>query len=239
MRKLLYPLIFLLAFSAYTQSINYVLEEEYLEYKKNGILYYKGTPFNGKTFSLHSNGELKDKQGYKNGISNGVKWYYTNGQLEKKVNKRIIKRYHYNGQLRSKEKYKNAIRNSGKWYYSNGQLNTKGKYKDGKEDGLWEYYLKDGQLNSKGKYKDGKEDGLWEEYYTNGQLNKKGKYKDGKEDGLWEYYLKDGQFLKLKFKDGEMDEWFEAYSEDGQLIINEEELNKLLDKLWKSMFSNF
>ena len=190
MRKLLYPLIFLLAFSAYTQSINYVLEEEYLEYKKNGILYYKGTPFNGKTFSLHSNGELKDKQGYKNGISNGVKWYYTNGQLEKKVNKRIIKRYHYNGQLRSKEKYKNAIRNSGKWYYSNGQL------------------------------------------------NKKGKYKDGKEDGLWEYYLKDGQFLKLKFKDGEMDEWIEAYSEDGQLIINEEELNKLLDKLWKSMFSN-
>ena len=214
MRKLLYPLIFLLAFSAYTQSINYVLEEEYLEYKKNGILYYKGTPFNGKTFSLHSNGELKDKQGYKNGISNGVKWYYTNGQLEKKVNKRIIKRYHYNGQLRSKEKYKNAIRNSGKWYYSNGQLNKKGKYKDGKEDGLWE------------------------EYYTNGQLNKKGKYKDGKEDGLWEYYLKDGQFLKLKFKDGEMDEWIEAYSEDGQLIINEEELNKLLDKLWKSMFSN-
>jgi len=213
-RKLLYPLIFLLAFSAYTQSINYVLEEEYLEYKKNGILYYKGTPFNGKTFSLHSNGELKDKQGYKNGISNGVKWYYTNGQLEKKVNKRIIKRYHYNGQLRSKEKYKNAIRNSGKWYYSNGQLNKKGKYKDGKEDGLWE------------------------EYYTNGQLNKKGKYKDGKEDGLWEYYLKDGQFLKLKFKDGEMDEWIEAYSEDGQLIINEEELNKLLDKLWKSMFSN-
>ena len=173
MRKLLYPLIFLLAFSAYTQSINYVLEEEYLEYKKNGILYYKGTPFNGKTFSLHSNGELKDKQGYKNGISNGVKWYYTNGQL-----------------------------------------------------------------NKKGKYKDGKEDGLWEEYYTNGQLNKKVKYKDGKEDGLWEYYLKDGQFLKLKFKDGEMDEWFEAYSEDGQLIINEEELNKLLDKLWKSMFSN-
>ena len=35
-----------------------------------------------------------------------------------------------------------------------------------------------------------------------------------------------------------MDEWIEAYSEDGQLIINEEELNKLLDKLWKSMFSN-
>ena len=197
MRKLLYPLIFLLAFSAYTQSINYVLEEEYLEYKKNGILYYKGTPFNGKTFSLHSNGELKDKQGYKNGISNGVKWYYTNGQL-----------------------------------------NKKGKYKDGKEDGLWEEYYTNGQLNKKGKYKDGKEDGLWEYYLKDGQLNKKGKYKDGKEDGLWEYYLKDGQFLKLKFKDGEMDEWFEAYSEDGQLIINEEELNKLLDKLWKSMFSN-
>ena len=55
-------------------------------------------------------------------------------------------------------------------YYENGRLEEKANYKDGKEDGLWEYYFENGQLQGKGNYKDGKEDGLCEYYFENGQL---------------------------------------------------------------------
>ena len=45
----------------------------------------------------------------------------------------------------------------------------------------------------KENYKDGIQDGPFEYYYEkNGQLSKKGNYKDGKEDGLWETYRVDG-----------------------------------------------
>ena len=68
------------------------------------------------------------------------------------------------------------------------QLLRKGGYRDGKEDGLWEFYWNNGQLENKGNYIDGNRDGLWEYYHENGQPWAKGSYKDGKEDGLWECY---------------------------------------------------
>ena len=68
------------------------------------------------------------------------------------------------------------------------QLLRKGGYRDGKEDGLWEFYWNNDQLESKGNYIDGNRDGLWEYYHENGQPWAKGSYKDGKEDGLWECY---------------------------------------------------
>ena len=74
----------------------------------------------------------------------------------------------------------------------------KGKFKNGKRVGLWEYYWKNGQLRIKLSYKDGEFDGLWEEYYISGMLERKGNYKEGELDGLWEFFNEDGSLEKTK-----------------------------------------
>ena len=69
-------------------------------------------------------------------------------------------------------------------YHENGQIRSKGSYKDGKQDGPWEFYDDNGQLIEKYSYK-------------NGQVLKKSSYKDYGKDGLWEEYDDNGQ-LKSK-----------------------------------------
>ena len=41
-------------------------------------------------------------------------------------------------------------------FYENGQLKSKGNYKDGKEDGLWEYFDEDGKETKTEEWKGGK-----------------------------------------------------------------------------------
>ena len=94
------------------------------------------------------------------------------------------------------------------------QLLRKGGYRDGKEDGLWEFYWNNGQLESKGNYSDGNREGLWVFYWNNGQLENKGNYIDGNRDGLWEYYHENGQpWAKGSYKDGKEDGLWECYEE--------------------------
>jgi antitoxin component YwqK of YwqJK toxin-antitoxin module/GH24 family phage-related lysozyme (muramidase) len=89
--------------------------------------------------------------------------------------------------------------------YHNGQLRSKGSYKEGNKDGMWEIYNKDGQLEEKGPYKDDIAEGEWEWYYDNGNLHTKGLYKDGKRDGVWEWYDISGNLVfKGLYKDDEL-----------------------------------
>ena len=93
----------------------------------------------------------------------------------------------------------------GEWrcWYENGQMQSKGIYKEGKEEGEWEYRYSNGQLESKGKYKEGKEEGEWEYWYSNGQLESKGKYKNGNREGEWIYLRKIGIIAsKVIYKNG-------------------------------------
>jgi antitoxin component YwqK of YwqJK toxin-antitoxin module len=57
---------------------------------------------------------------------------------------------------------------------------TKGYYKEGKMDVVWEEHNINGQLEGTGTRKEGWEDGVWEWYYENGQLEVKGSYKERK-----------------------------------------------------------
>ncbi|MBI36122.1 MAG: hypothetical protein CL568_00885 [Alphaproteobacteria bacterium] len=80
----------------------------------------------------------------------------------------------------------------------------KGSYKEGKEEGVWEFYYDNGLIYSKSTYKDGKLHGDYEEYFSNGQLERKLTYKNGKLEGVWEEYYENGQLnYKITFKNGE------------------------------------
>ena len=88
-------------------------------------------------------------------------------------------------------------------HYDTAGIHFKICYKDGVEDGPWEYYYKNGQLEEKGTYKNKKRNGPWETYHDNGQLKEKGTYKDDNLDGPEEFYYENGQLKEKTFyKDG-------------------------------------
>ena len=99
--------------------------------------------------------------------------------------------------LYSKGKYKKGNQ-EGMWEYyeNNGDLWIKGNYIDGEADGIWEDYWSNGNLENKGQYINGKMGGMWESYYRNGNLHTKGQYINDKKHGIWEYYEDNGRLEK-------------------------------------------
>ncbi len=82
----IFALIFTLTLcSCGGQVIDYDENKEYIEKKKN-ITYYKGTPFSGTIIKNHyENGQLKEKETFKDGKLNGpYESYYENGTKKEK-----------------------------------------------------------------------------------------------------------------------------------------------------------
>ena len=76
--------------------------------------------------------------------------------------------------------------------YDSGQERVKGKYIDGKRDGIWTILYKNGKESEKGKYASGKKKGDWNKWYENGILKSKGSYVNGMMEGLWKYWYNNG-----------------------------------------------
>ena len=102
-------------------------------------------------------------------------------------------------------------------FHENGQLETRGNYKEGKEDGLFESYHPNGQLRQRTTIKDGESHGLFESYHENGQLESRGTFKDGELDGLFETFYENGQLeTRGNLKNKEPDGLFESFRYNGQ-----------------------
>ena len=114
--------------------------EEKIELRE-GIWYLKGldTPFTGKVFSLHENGQKKYEGNFKDGKKDGISLgWQENGQKE-------FEEYYKDGKL---EGPSNA-------WYENGQKHTEANFKDGKPDGQSVMWHKNGQKHTEGNFKDG------------------------------------------------------------------------------------
>ena len=108
--------------------------DEYDYISKSGkIITYKGEPFTGILTRTDGNGQLWEKETYKEGKRDGYSESYNNGQLWEKITYKEGKRDGYS-----------------EYYYDNGQLGEKITYKEGKKDGPYEYYNKNGQLLQEG-----------------------------------------------------------------------------------------
>ena len=134
-------------------SITDDLEKESFEVSKEGITYYKGIPFTGELLIYYENGQLADKQNYKDGLENGVFEYY-----------------HENGQLANKQNYKDGLENGVfEYYYENdGILDEIKNYKDGKLDGFSTGYYENGQIKYSLHNKDGDATYIIGDYYQGG-----------------------------------------------------------------------
>tara|TARA_S200000501_G_scaffold184300_1_gene173545 strand:- start:163 stop:627 length:465 start_codon:yes stop_codon:yes gene_type:complete len=102
----------------------------------SSMWFYNLKVYNGPAFSLHKNGERKEKGEIVNGAKSGV-W---SGWDDK-------------GNLKYKGAYLNG-KEDGKWmgYHVNGKTKYEGVYRDGKQIGEWKYFNKKGKISTEEKY---------------------------------------------------------------------------------------
>ena len=108
---------------------------------REGVAYLKNSdsPYTGKVFEFHANGQKKGETGYKDGKPDGpmVAW-------------------HENGQKKLEASYKDG-KYDGFWtmWYEKGQKNSELNFKDGKPDGLTVSWHENGKNRTEINYKDG------------------------------------------------------------------------------------
>ena len=158
--------------------------------ERESIWYLKDseTPYTGKVYSLHPNGQKKQEGNFKEGKTDG-----------------LLVRWHKNGQKEAEGNFKDGKRDGlhVRWH-ENGQKKQEGNNKDGKYDGLQVLWYESGQKEREINYKDGEMDGLQVWYYENGRKHLESNWKDGKENGLWMVWHNNGQKRNEgNFKDGE------------------------------------
>lgn len=114
------------------------------------------------------------------------------------------------GELFSEEGLDEVGRSHGEYksfFPSTGSLLSKGNFKNGEREGVWEWYFPNGKIYYKSGYSSerkrqvwietnllGNEHGIHERYYPNGRLEERGKYDFGLKTGYWEKFYKNGNF---------------------------------------------
>jgi antitoxin component YwqK of YwqJK toxin-antitoxin module len=140
---------------------------------------------------FYDNAKIKSAGSYKNGIQEGVfREYDTIGEI-------TASKIYVNGHIVSEGIVDEAGLRQGPWIdkYESGEIKSKGKYKNGKRVGEWNFYHKNGKTEQEGKYNDaGKPHGLWKWYYESGNLLREEEYDAGKENG-WMKELSDSGFI--------------------------------------------
>jgi hypothetical protein len=136
MKKLLSILCLVLLVSC----SNEVPDDQLVE--RQGITYEVNstTPFTGSSVNYYDNGQLKQKENYKDGKQDG-----------------LLEKYYSNGQLWSRQNFKNGKQDGLlEDYYRKGQLFKRGKYNDDTKEGLWEKFYDNGQVEFERTYIEGK-----------------------------------------------------------------------------------
>jgi antitoxin component YwqK of YwqJK toxin-antitoxin module len=127
----------------------------------------------GEVF-IYSNGKMRRKESFKNGLLNG--WatnYYTNGV--------IMKRGYYKN---------NKIDGIEFTYYDNGKIKCKETFRNGMDDGTKISYYQNGQIEQILSRKNNKDEGMEYAYYEDGHLKYKRNWVDDNPYGDFFYYYK-------------------------------------------------
>jgi antitoxin component YwqK of YwqJK toxin-antitoxin module len=131
---------------------------------REGVFYLKNSdsPYTGKYFEFHDNGQKKSEENFKDGKPHGIGFsWYENGQKKVEANLK-------DGKPDGLSVY----------WYENGQKQAEINYKDGKPHGIGFNWYENGQKEAEGNHKDGKMDGLVVSWHENGQKMMETNYKD-------------------------------------------------------------
>ena len=165
--KYIYLLLVFLSFLGCNK--NRVLSEQLIDkgIGLSSLMYYENKLFNGISFDVYPNGQLKFENTYKNGKENGLqKDWYENGQLKYESNKKDGKPYgkqrgwYENGQLEFEQifiiyKGKTVVDGIERYWYENGQWSREYRYEESKLNGMQGGWYENGQLKFERNYKNG------------------------------------------------------------------------------------
>ena len=134
-----------------------------LEVREN-VVYLKNSdsPYTGKCFEFHDNGQKQTEGNFKDGGIDGLfETWYEKGGKEGEANFKggkmdgLLVAWHDNGQKETEENYKDGkLDGLSLGWYENGQKETEGNYKDGKLDGPLVIWHENGQKKAEGNFKD-------------------------------------------------------------------------------------
>jgi antitoxin component YwqK of YwqJK toxin-antitoxin module len=131
---------------------------------REGVAYLKNSdsPYTGKCFEFHDNGQKQTEGNFKDGGIDGLfETWYEKGGKEGEAN---FKGGKMDGLMVS--------------WHENGQKELEENYKDGKRDGPRVTWHENGQKKAEINYKDGKPHGIVFNWHENGQKKAETNYKD-------------------------------------------------------------
>jgi MORN repeat variant len=126
----------------------------------------------GTQEQFYSNGQLKERAGFKDGYLQGRDIRYNESGT-------IIEIANYDKGLLNREQ---------KYFYENGELNIVANFNHSLRHGTIIFYYQNGQIFEKSKWINGKPDGDFTVFYSNGAVKIRGKYDHGKVVGKFSYY---------------------------------------------------
>lgn len=161
---------------------------------------------NGKLIDYYyGNEKIQKEKGMKNGIEDGFE-----------------RQYDEKGNLVSELFFKDGYQD-GKYFTtmnrgSNDEYVIRGTYANGKMTGDYTETFANGNIKQKGKYKDGKKDGVWETFKKNGSRSKPTEeYKDGDMIKKTSYYTTGSIEMIREYRNGRKHGIEKAYNLDGTL----------------------
>jgi antitoxin component YwqK of YwqJK toxin-antitoxin module len=197
--KFLSIILFFTFFGCKEKDVYYNFESHFFEDNK-GVLYYKGTPFNG---SLIRNNYFFDKDEtyeenrkyisykvtYKDGLKNGLQEYYNH---ENEEGNSMISERVFNKTI---EPGKTFLDGDYEEYFPNGEIKIKGEYTNGITTGDWYTYHENRKLKEI-NFRGSKESRRWriEKYSENEVLTSIESFYNILENG--EDYVRDGEWLE-------------------------------------------
>lgn len=104
-------------------------------------------------------------------------------------------------------------------YFDDGTLQSKGYYRDSKQDSVWYIYYPDGKLEREVNFKLGLQHGLFKRYFKNGNLDYYAEWENGNCLIVKDYYESGNLFRVSNFKNGLMNgESIEYYDDKKKKI---------------------
>lgn len=208
----------------------------------------------GKQMTWFDNGQLREETTYKLGKKDGYKKeFFNNGnpavyaEIKEDRANGLQKRWNQEGVLLSEntayQRYDSLKKYYVTWYegifienYENGNKRTKGSYRSGNKEGLWEYWDDKGQQTAKEFYKNGLKEGEQIYWHKTGKLHYKTKHviiqKEGKDtsvaDGPYKRYVDNGNLVEDGVqKQGKKEGTWKHFFPDGRLAEETEYVNDL------------
>ena len=142
-------------------------EEKWTWYFPNGTVMLTGTRSSmgniGKWTKYYGNGKIQNEIYFNDlgeSMDNLYATYYPNGQLAVKQTPTLMEKYDPDGNLQTSKEYEflpngDSIPDGKYEEYEDGKPVVKGRYAQGKEDGMWYWYDKEGNIRYIGLFNNG------------------------------------------------------------------------------------